>query len=90
MQKQIPHANGTRLGQRTLWTSVLVRASSFFTLNLFYPSNCLAGTHCPILHEPPPEHNFIFVPENGSALTLLQSNNELAKNVDLLLVQPHM
>ena len=34
----------------------------------------ITGTHCPILHEPPPEHNFIFVPEDGSALTLLQSN----------------
>ena len=35
---------------------------------------CITGTHCPILHEPPPEHNFLFLPEEGSALTLLQSN----------------
>ena len=72
MWKQSQHANGTRLGQRTPWTNVFVRAASprVFSVSLI---SSIAGTHCPVIHEPPLEHNFIFTPENSSALTLLQS-----------------
>ena len=39
------------------------------------PLDKCSWTHCPIIHQPPLEHNFVFTPENGSSLTLLQSKS---------------
>ena len=75
MGKHIPLASGTRLGLKIHWTNAFV--NTFCIMKSYFLSHHTAhitGTHCPILHEPPPEHNFIFVPEDGSALTLLQSS----------------